>query len=259
MISSYISTISDYFVQTFQNFSLPNIGYNFNFQSKEIELLIFILLILIISFSVDRLLVNSFLGTGYRLFVSPGVILHELSHALLCVLTGAKIKSISLFDKEGGSVEHEQSKLPVIGPVLISIAPFVSGVIAIYFLANWLGMKEYDFNNAWFRYHDLISYFKNLIATIDFANYKNWIILYLALSIVVTMTPSKQDMKNITIPIIILILLAGLMYYFKFSLINMINFPTDRILALLSPILLLLILALLFSIIIFALSKLIKR
>ncbi len=257
MINSYIDNISSYFSELLDGFSWPIL--KFDFQSREVELMICILLILFISFAIDRLLVNSFLGLGYRLFVSPGVILHELSHALLCFLTGAKIKSISLFDKDGGSVEHESSKIPVIGPVLISIAPFAAGVVAIYFLSSWIGMKEYDLNVIAFKYQDLISYFKNLVSAINLSDYKNWIIIYLALSVAVTMTPSKQDMKNILIPALLLIFLAAIIFYFKFSFLEMVNFPTDRILVLLSPILLLLILAFVFSIIIFALSKLFKR
>jgi hypothetical protein len=259
MISSYFSNIVDHILTFIRNFSWPNLNFRLDLQSREIELIICILLILFISFAVDRLLVNSFFGMGYRLFVSPGVILHELSHALLCFLTGAKIKSISLFDKEGGSVEHEPSKIPIIGPILISIAPFVAGVTAIYFLSNWLGMKQYDFNTALFKYQDIVSYFKNLIATINLSDYKNWVIIYLALSVAVTMTPSKQDMKNILIPVSFLLLLAVATFYFKLSFMQMINFPTDRILVLLSPILLLLILALVFSIIIFALTKVFKN
>lgn len=257
MINSYFNSTRDYLSQLLGSISLPSV--KLDFQSKEIELIVCILLILLISFGVDRLLVNSFLGMGYRLFVSPGVILHELSHALFCIITGAKIKSISLFDKEGGSVEHEPSKIPIIGPILISIAPFAAGVAAIYFLSTWLGMKEYDLNIVAFKYQDLLTYFKNLFFAINLTDYKNWVILYLALSVAVTMTPSKQDMKNIAVPTILLILLAVAMFYFKFRFMEMVNLPTERILILLSPILLLLILAFIFSIIIFTLSKIIKR
>lgn len=257
MINSYISNAGNYFYGLFANFSLPN--FKLDSHSRSIELIACILLILLLSFVIDRLLVNSFLGMGYRLFVSPGVILHEISHALFCFLTGAKIKSISLFDKEGGSVEHEPSKIPILGPVLISIAPFAAGITAIYFLSNWLGMKEYDINIAILRYQDILDYFKNLVSAIDLANYKNWIIIYLSLSVAVTMTPSKQDIKNILIPALLLSVIIFVAFYFKLSFLEMVNLPIDRILILLSPILLLLILAFVFSIIIFALSKLFRR
>ncbi len=48
------------------------------------------------------------LGAGkiYRIFVTPGILVHELSHALACLLMGAKVTDMTIFDKEGGHVTH---------------------------------------------------------------------------------------------------------------------------------------------------------
>lgn len=257
MINSYLEKFQSFIGGlSFGGFKLHS---TIDFHSKSVELAIVLVAILLLSFLIDRLLVNSFLGKSYRFFVAPGIILHELSHALLCLLTGAKIKSISFFDKEGGSVKHESPKLPFFGQIFISLAPFVSGVIAIYFLSRWLGIRESGIDLTNPNYTGLLAHIKDLISRINFSSYTNWLILYLALSVIVTMTPSKQDFRNIAIPLILIILAVAASFYFKLHF-NWLNYlPMDRILIILSPIVLLLILALLFSIIIYVLTKVIER
>lgn len=257
MINSYVDKISVFFTDLLSSFSVPDFGIDLD--SKIMELGLCLLVVLTVAFIIDKLLAGSILGKKYRIFVAPGVILHEAAHALFCLLTGARIKSVSLFDKEGGSVEHEQSKLPVLGPVLISLAPLAAGIIVIYFLSSKLGIRENELNLANFRLQELVEHFQKLVRSIDFSDYKNWIVLYLALSIVVTMTPSKQDLKNIAIPILVTSALIGGAIYFDFNFMSLNSLPIDRLLIILSPILILLILALFLSIIIYALSKIIKR
>lgn len=227
--------------------------------SDWFRLLVLIILTLLISFFVNFFLMGSVLGQSYRIFVVPGVILHELSHALFCLLTGAKIKRIALFDKEGGSVEHEQSKLPVLGPILISLAPFVAGSIAIFFFAKWLGLKEIDLTNLTFSYNDVISFAKSVFRQLDLTNYKNWVIVYLALSVAVTMSPSKQDIKNIAITLFIVAVVIFALVQFTSLNLGLSFVPVDKIILLLNTVIVLLILSLLLSIMIFALSKIFKR
>ncbi len=66
--------------------------------------------------------------TFFNLFFAPGVMLHELAHALFCLLAGVKIFKIKLFqfDKVAGYVTHEepkkflQSLLISFGPILVN-------------------------------------------------------------------------------------------------------------------------------------------
>ena len=261
MLNSFILSATNLFQQSWPKLKpdLSFLNFGIDFHSKAFEFLIYLALIIILAFIIDRLLLNSFLGSNYRVFVAPGIILHELSHALLCFLTGAKIKSISFFDKEGGSVKHEQPKIPVLGQMLISLAPFVFGVAAIYLLAHYLGIKSETINLSEPKYSDFSNHIGNLIRSIKISSYQNWVLVYLALSVAVTMTPSKQDFLNITIPLILMFFAigAGIYFHFDFSKLNLL--PVDKVLVILSPILLLLILALLFSIIIYVLTKIVKR
>lgn len=221
------------------------------------KLLILILLILVASFFIDYLLSHSILGGSYRIFVAPGIIIHELSHAAGCLLTGAKMTRISFFEKDGGSVEHRASKLPILGSLIISLAPFVAGSVAIYFLSRRLGVQGINLSALDISRDGLMSYFKSAISNLDLHQVKTWLIIYLVLTIAVTMTPSFQDLKNTAGSAILIG--AAIFLFLRFTSYNLylINIP-NPILTLLSTVVLLLILALVLSILIFLISKLFK-
>src|SRR5665647_3744235 len=42
----------------------------------------------------------------YSLLRAPGVIIHELSHVLGCLISGAKVKKVVYFSNKGGSVTY---------------------------------------------------------------------------------------------------------------------------------------------------------
>ena len=59
----------------------------------------------------------------YYFIRAPGVIVHECSHILGCLITGAKVKKVVFFSERGGSVTYTPSKIPYLADVLISAAP----------------------------------------------------------------------------------------------------------------------------------------
>jgi len=233
--------------------------HSFNWHSDGGKLLTLIIAILILSFLIDQVLSRSIFGKRYRIFVAPGVILHELSHAFFCLLLMAPIKKISLFDKDGGSVEHEKSKVPIIGSVLISFAPFIVGGIAIYFMAGWLGLKNVQVDHLTLTLAGMMTFAKSVFGAVNWLDYRNWIILYLVLSVAVTMTPSWQDLRNtffsaLFLGIIIFLLVRLLPYKINFAII-----PLEQLLVLLTTVVLLLILSFILSMIVFAFTIVLKR
>lgn len=74
----------------------------------------------------------------------PGVMIHELSHALFAVLTGGKVTKINLFNPNGyslGSVEFQprgSKTLQGIQLTLIGIAPTIIGSILFYKIFQFL-------------------------------------------------------------------------------------------------------------------------
>ncbi len=74
----------------------------------------------------------------FRLAMAPGVIVHELSHALFCILGGVKIYKIKLFSfsnksKVAGYVTHEDPE-SFWQNFLISFGPFFINSLMVLFL-----------------------------------------------------------------------------------------------------------------------------
>jgi hypothetical protein len=70
----------------------------------------------------------------------PGVVLHECSHIIGCLMTGARIRNVVLFSKDGGSVTYTRPLLPFIGDVIISTAPLFLLPLALSFITWVFGM-----------------------------------------------------------------------------------------------------------------------
>lgn len=229
-----------------------------NPDSQYFRLLAIVLAIILIVYIINFILSHTFLGQRYRIFVAPGVILHELSHAFFCVITGAKIKKIAMFDKEGGSVEHEQSKLPVLGQVLISFAPFAAGAVTIYFLARFTGFATIKFDWQHLSYDSVIHLAIASIKQMNYTKWQTWAIVYIVLSIAVTMTPSRKDFENVAFSIFVIVAIGLLIYTFTSWRLPSIALPAS-ILALLSSVLVLLIFGFILSMILLIFGKIIKK
>lgn len=232
--------------------------FRFDLNNLWTQLLVLVLIIVLLTFILDFILSHTIFGNSYRVFVAPGVIIHELSHAFFCLITGAKIKSISLFDKAGGSVTHEPSKIMIVGPILIAFAPLFLGITAIFIISRWVGLDE-QINIFSLSFSGLRDFALRSFSAINFANYQNWLLIYFAFSIGITMTPSFQDFKNAFSP---LLFLAAVIYI----IVKAVDLPTDlsfipieKLILLLSSIVVLLIFSIILSMIFFAVTKLIKR
>jgi len=208
------------------------------FNNDFYQLILFVTLILAASSLVQYFLLNSFIGRRYRLFVAPGVVVHEFSHALFCLLTGAKIQSIELFKKEGGQVAYTKSKIPVISDFLISMAPLLIGLVIIYFLSHWLGIAD-----------------KKTVLSFNYHSFSNWIIFYLIVSIAVTMTPSKQDLKNILFTIVGIGLMVWLLYRFTNFKEYITTVQFDNMVTALGSVAFVLFVVTIFSLLVYLLSK----
>lgn len=218
-----------------------------------INFLILFLVLLILAYLTNYFLVHSFLGYKYRYFVAPGVILHELSHAAACKLCGAKIVQISFFEKDGGFVKHQKPIIPVLGPILISLAPLVVSIILFYFLAKGFKLEDPISLSAMF------FNFKSLLKTIDLTNWRNLLIIYLLLSTAVTMTPSWQDLVNMLAPLIFLLAIFYLLVHFSAINIGSFEFVLMKLVPILNLAIFILLGCLLISLLFYTLTKLMLR
>lgn len=162
----------------------------------------YLLVVMGIGALVNRLLLPIF-GRGWRLFVAPGVVAHELAHALACVVTGAPVLDINFWKASGGHVIHGPPRLHIIGPVFISFAPMILMTLGLFVFVPVLspGLA----NLTWTQHvpsslTQLVGgYLASLILAIksfDWRTITPWLLTYAMLNVAVTMTPSGIDLKN---------------------------------------------------------------
>ena len=149
----------------------------------------------------------------------PGVVLHECSHIIGCLLTGARIRHVVLFSKDGGSVTYTSPRLPCIGDVIISTAPLFLLPLALSLITwgfgSYLGCVFPAFPALLESPNALTSLGIAVLGTFSdnlLVQFNGWFLLYLYLtvSIVLSVAPSTQDMKNAAAGSILLVL-AGLL------------------------------------------------
>lgn len=134
-----------------------------------------------------------------------GVVHHELSHALFCLLTGAKVKKIVLFKPEGttlGKVIYSNRGgiiLSSIQNALSAVAPVVIGFISEFILIT-------------------------IVLTNCKTGWQKGITLYLIISIFTHMTMSWQDIKMglLGLPICAIIIFV-ICYIFKIDIIALLK------------------------------------
>lgn len=157
--------------------------------------------------------------TLYYILRAPGVILHECAHMAGCIITGARIQHVVFFSREGGSVTYTRPLIPYLGDVIISTAPLfviplvLSGVT--WFFLTFLGCTFPVFPPTIASFEALLALGSKIIETFHtnlVEQFNGWFLLYIYLttSLILSVSPSRQDMKNAAIGIFLLTL-AGTM------------------------------------------------
>lgn len=159
-----------------------------------------------------------FFGRGWRLFVAPGIFLHELAHAAACVLVGARVHEINFWKSSGGHVIHGSPRVHLIGPVLISFAPTIFMTIVLVAIAPLIAPNVTD--QPWLQSVPttigaaIIGYVRAIAAlAIELPWLELWPLLaiYGMLNVAVTIAPSKRDLLNARWALVaVLILVFGI-------------------------------------------------
>jgi hypothetical protein len=145
------------------------------------------------------------LRSVYYFIRAPGVVIHECTHILGCLLTGARIRNIVFFSRDGGSVTYT---LPYLGDVIISTAPLFGIPLVLsmitWIFGTWLGCIFPVFPESVSSLQSLLLLGEGILATIAenlISRFNGWFLLYifLTISLVLSVAPSKQDMKNAAI------------------------------------------------------------
>jgi len=140
--------------------------------------------------------------THYLYYI--GAFVHESSHALLCIVTGAKIEEFKVFVAQP-HVVHGKSKFAFIGNLLISSAPIFGGLLFLFLVNHFVLGNFFTFNSI-----DLTSWQNvfhgplNLIMQMNPIHWQSWVLLLLLVNVGAMLGPSFQDIKNIWLTLIIL-------------------------------------------------------
>ncbi len=198
---------------------------------------VFIVFVYVIGFVIS--LINrtfyKLTGSGRAVCLATGLIgtpIHELSHAVMCLLFFHKIEEIRLYqidDSNGvlGYVNHSYNRknlYQVLGNYFIGVAPIMVGAVVLYFLIKLLIPSAFDEINAEISVlvafqkdgidGNIISYLFSVcsvaltsIFTTDFS-YKTIIFLVVCLCIALHMNLSSADLKGSfgSIPLFIVLL-----------------------------------------------------
>jgi hypothetical protein len=177
-------------------------------------------IVIALSYSLDRLWAVAIPVRAIYLFIRlPGVVLHECSHIIGCLLTGARIHNVVLFSEDGGSVTYSSPRLPYIGDVIISTAPLfllpLAFSLVTWVFGSYLGCVFPAFPATLESADDLTGLGYAVFGTFSdnlLVRFNGWFLLYLYLtvSLVLSVAPSTQDMKNAAAGSILLVL-AGIL------------------------------------------------
>jgi hypothetical protein len=120
-----------------------------------------------------------------------GALVHEMSHAVLCVLTGAKIEEFTVFSDQP-RVVHRKSRIPFLGELLISAAPIAGGLLFLFLVNHYLLGNHFTLTAA-------------SLLQINIFQWQSWVMILLLFNAGAMLGPSTQDLKNIW-PVLIVLL-----------------------------------------------------
>jgi hypothetical protein len=150
-----------------------------------------------------------------------GAFVHETSHAILCVLTGAKIVEYKIFSSQP-RVVHQGSKLPLLGESLISLAPIAGGLCFLYAVNQYL-LSGYFIIPQFLGWQDIALEAERLLLQINLLHWQSWVMIFLFFNLGAMIGPSPQDLKNMW-PLLVL-----LCFFYSTSLANIALFASTLI------------------------------
>lgn len=139
-----------------------------------------------------------------RYLYYTGACVHESSHALLCLLTGARITEFKVFTSQP-HVTYNAPKLPFIGNFFISSAPIFGGLLFLFLVNIFVLGHAFTFSTIdTAHWHSILYSPLSLLAQMNLLQWQSWILLFLLINVGVMIGPSFQDIKNVWPALIIL-------------------------------------------------------
>ena len=174
--------------------------------------IISLIVFLALSFVLGKIWLSIFSAKKYRIFIAPGIIVHEFSHGIAALLCGAKIQKIDLFSSQGGSVISTKPKIPVFGDFLLSFSPILGGIGTVLLL-SWafryqsyfpiIDLSQPFWTGLWLFLNHIVLFFQSHWLVWEF-----WVFAYLVISIIICLVPSARDFKNAFFAVLAFFVLA---------------------------------------------------
>lgn len=202
---------------------MPSLSLVYGLRLKAMVFLLFLLyltILMAVGYAISQLLGPLF-GRGWRLFVAPGVIAHELAHVLACVLVGAPVHEVNFWKASGGHVVHGPPRLHLIGPFLISLAPMILMTAGLFVLSplistglteiEWTQVPPATLSEATVGYLAAVGIG---LTQFSWTNWSPYLLMYGMLNVAVTIAPSRIDLANAKWALLALFLIISLGHWF---------------------------------------------
>ncbi|MEK6621531.1 MAG: hypothetical protein AAB069_00730 [Planctomycetota bacterium] len=156
-----------------------------------------------------------------KVFLLPGSIIHDLSHALVCLITGTTIKELNLFALNDSEIKYDKPKIPVLFDFLIVAAPIFGCAFFIFFISTILGNPirftqsvNYEFHFSLYGLFCIVKYLYFAAVTTFCTFSKQFHItnighIFFLLTVLVfsfSMAPKKEDIKFLLLGFFVLAL-----------------------------------------------------
>lgn len=178
------------------------------------SLAIGLIMIIFLSYAISGLWIKHASSKMIQGFLLPGAIVHELSHALLCLVTGTTIKELNLFTSNSTGIKYDKPRIPLVFDFLIAVAPMFGCAFFIFFISKILSNPVTVISafpqEIHFTFKGLFDLIRHLLDAVwtTFNTFRNQfhitdirhIFFLLALIIfTVSMSPHKQDIKHLVL------------------------------------------------------------
>ncbi len=193
------------------------------------------IVIIFASFGIEKLWSKYLNIKIVKSFLFPGTVIHELSHAFLCLITGTTIKDLNIFRiKNSGGLQNDRPKVPYLFDFFIAISPIFGCafvlILTSIILGNPIKVSESLPNEMSFSMKLVFDYARNFLDMIRLTLNAFWeigfhsisSILFIIASIIftVSMAPHKRDIKYIVLGFIILGTILFFLELFGVSLLG---------------------------------------
>jgi hypothetical protein len=160
--------------------------------------------------ALNWLLVRALPYKWYRWSLSPGIIVHELSHAVACFIVGARVEELALLSPTGGHVKHTQPRVPYIGNAIVALAPIVGGLFVIVATLSFLTPELFEALLATDLAQPLTqiygAWLGTFIQVFNPLSIESWVMLVVILTVSASLAPSMVDLRSAGIGILIAVI-----------------------------------------------------